>query len=502
MKKFFKISLVALTTMVLVASPFSATPAHLGEPKKAQAISVFVTGGRLDIVKFIPQLTSIQASTATETGQSLFEWAQRFVREVLRKRLLDMVVDDIIGWINGEGDPRFVTDWNAFLEEAANVALSALDQELGGALCAPFNFRINIQTSQTRFQNSITCTLDQIVGNIENFYNDFSNGGWIAYSQTIEPQNDFYGSYFMSLTEAQRRVDKAVYAADKEATIGGGFLSTKDCVEVGDTSDPKSGPDIDRDGKYGDTLNCKITTPGSVVAHLANQAVGIDIPYLLSAQEFETYLAAIVNALINRLLRVGVEGLQGLSSNSSQGSDFLPEAQACLGLTGAPLQACQQYFESNRGNFASARESLLLQIDLALAARQEADAIFSDVLARSQSYRSLLLGVKQTDPHCVLDADIESVNQTIDQATASQAENRISISQLQAAKLEVQRLNPANWQEYTRLNSQLTASANIQLAQSVKDSASTLRTDLFSTDPDSIGTYAKREIEVRFCANF
>jgi len=124
----------------------------------------------------------VVGSVAKETAQTLLEWAMRFVRENLRKRLLDMMVDQIIQWIQGGGKPQFVTDWQGFLGDAANIAAGDFLQEIGaGFLCDPFNLQVQIALYPVpKFTDQITCTLDQVVDNIENFYDDFRNGGWIA----------------------------------------------------------------------------------------------------------------------------------------------------------------------------------------------------------------------------------------------------------------------------------------------------------------------------------
>ena len=42
--------------------------------------------------------------------------------------------------------------------------------------------------------SKVTCSLNQIVGNINSFVENFRNGGWLAYQESWYPKNNFYGA--------------------------------------------------------------------------------------------------------------------------------------------------------------------------------------------------------------------------------------------------------------------------------------------------------------------
>lgn len=343
-------------------------------PQKAKAVTV--TGGWLDNIFHIPQLTPIVAATAAETNQSLFEWAQTFVLETLKKRILDLMVDEIVNWIQGEGDPRFVTDWQQFLEDAGNVALGELAVRVAGAgICEPFSAGIlrNLSVPEPRafsdgdlYGSSITCTLDEIVDNIDSFYEDFTNGGWAAYNTSWQVENHPISVFILSENLKYQTIASAQNAARLEALAGNGFLSTKTCTE-------KSGSesaDLDKDGTKGDIAStCRITTPGSVVGDLVGQAVGSDIAYIVSAEQLAAYMAAISDALWNRLIRDGVSGLAGLSTDNAPSGGYIPSgANGCAALGSAGLiNECEDYLTSNGGNFEYIWDNLLDDIKAAKA---------------------------------------------------------------------------------------------------------------------------------------
>lgn len=319
---------------------------------------------------------STAISTAAETRQSLFEWAQEFVLEKLKKKILDMIVDDIVRWVQGGGNPKFVTDWGKFFEDAGNVALRDLATRVGGAgLCEPFKQNIlnsllvrpPERFSNSSYGSSITCTLDDIVGNVESFYADFDNGGWAAYNASWQVENNPISVLIITESAKYQTIAAAQKNAEIEALTGRGFLSAKICFE-----DPKStGPDLDGDKVKGDVAStCRITTPGSTIGDLVGKAVGSDIDYIVNAQQLAAYVSAITDALWNRLIHE-TGGLANTSTSNAPGGstldpsdDFIPEgAESCQAL-GSPdlIEACEDYIQSNGGNFGATRDGLLTDI--------------------------------------------------------------------------------------------------------------------------------------------
>ncbi|TSD02284.1 MAG: Uncharacterized protein Athens071426_527 [Parcubacteria group bacterium Athens0714_26] len=130
------------------------------------------------------------------------------------------------------------------------------------------------------------------MANINDFYNDFRNGGWIAYQEMWRPQNNFYGATLLALDEVDKQQTAAQNAAYAEGVAGGGFLSIKKC---------------DSNGK-----NCVIETPGTFVAGAAKKYL-IDTPAdrFIGADSMVAYAAAIIDALVNKFIETGVKALQG-----------------------------------------------------------------------------------------------------------------------------------------------------------------------------------------------
>ncbi|MBU1102643.1 hypothetical protein KJ853_03245, partial [Patescibacteria group bacterium] len=245
---------------------------------------------------------------------------------VLRKKLLNMLVDDIVKWIKGGGKPRLVTDWQGFLRKAADDAAGQfVDKYLGmGFLCRRFDVRLKFALARVpTFDQAATCTLSQVVGNFNAFLNDFSSGGWKGWISLSEPQNNIYGAYLLAQDELTKKTAAAAEAAKNEAIASSGFLDDKRCTNIYEQSDPsntgdfRSSPIKREDIPTGWVCSEWTTyTPGKIAAEAVAKAANIDIDWLISAKEFEEYLGAILDAVINRMIREGVTYMTAPSGGS------------------------------------------------------------------------------------------------------------------------------------------------------------------------------------------
>lgn len=241
----------------------------------------------------------------------------------LRKMLLRMLVNDIINWIQGNGKPRFVQDWQGFLKTAADKAGGQfVDQYLqAGFLCEPFQPQLQFALSAVpTFDESVKCSLSDMGRNISNFFANFSNGGWKSWITVTETQNNIYGAYLMAMDKKMEVMSEAAKAAENEGLASQGFLGDKVCTKLYEQANPKNVVEAYNDPTPQDQMppgwvcaEWSTVTPGSIAADATQQAVTIDIPWLISAQEFRAYASAIIDAFVNRVFK---EGLALLRTNS------------------------------------------------------------------------------------------------------------------------------------------------------------------------------------------
>ncbi|MFA5083988.1 MAG: hypothetical protein WC475_01200 [Candidatus Paceibacterota bacterium] len=273
----------------------------------------------------ITDLSAPGETAKLETSTALLR-AKDCVRDVVVKMILDWVVDQTVLWIQNGGQPRYVTNWDTFLQDAFNVGVGEIINETNlSFLCNPFGLQVRISLLPVpRFSQRISCTLDDIVSNIQNFYDDFRNGSWIAYEQSWWPENNYYGSLYMAMDESIIQGAKAKEAAQNEALAGHGFLSVKQCVE--------------RDSA-GKCTKEEIVTPGDVVGAVAAKAVTSDIDW---AANVKSWTAALVNATINRLIKEGLGAMKtSTEAQTSSADNYNPYGSYDPALTGKIQQRDQ-----------------------------------------------------------------------------------------------------------------------------------------------------------------
>ncbi len=277
--------------------------------------------------------------------KNVFDFSTKLAGQILKKVLLDRMVDSVIAWINRDGQGSIIEDWDAFIDEAGQAAVGDLAKSLGaGFLCGPINFQVNLAlVDPGPFSQAATCTLDQITGNIDAFIENMENGGFIAYQEQMQPQNNYYGAVLLAWDEANTRRARAERAAQSEAIAGQGFLSQQIC----------DGPD----GK------CRTVTPGSYVGDFVKQAY-IVTPFdsLVSADDIAKYVTAIANAAINRLAKHGIEGLKGAFKKKTADYTTTTPANPCAGLTGEAFSACSARIVSGQRNYEFSRDTILADI--------------------------------------------------------------------------------------------------------------------------------------------
>lgn len=228
--------------------------------------------------------------------QQLHQSWKDMLLSVIKKEILDVMVDQITGWIQGGGEPKFITDWQGFLNDAFQAGVGDIIQQTNLAfLCAPFSLQVRLSLLPVKpFSQRVTCTLNDIIANIEDFYNNFSNGSWIAYEYSWWPENNYYGTLIMAYDEMMFRGAQQKEAAQNQALAYNGWLPTTNAYNL-------------------------ITVPGNLVGQMAGKVFGDwQINGLLNATDLEQYATAIGNAAINRLVVEGVSGIQGLSKTATQ----------------------------------------------------------------------------------------------------------------------------------------------------------------------------------------
>jgi hypothetical protein len=335
--------------------------------------------------EFNPALEFDSFSNASSLAQFLLEWAQTFVLTTLKRQLLDALVDAIIRWIQGGGEAKFVVNWKGFLANAGNQAVGSIISGIGlDFLCKPFRYAIPgglARLTLPRFNVPVfsspnaetACTLDKIVENIEDFYDDFRIGGWDAFVEGLKPQNNFLGVMTIGQVNLEIQREKTTQIDLYRVLSGSGYLGTQICKK---DSEGNCIPGTER-----------VTTPGDAVAGLVNKSLGNDIDFIVNADQLAEYVSAIANAIANRLIGAAEEGLLGVgTSDAPEDGVFSGGDDFCGDLPPDAQEACDQYRDQYGEQFDRAIDDTLREIQRAHDAYEQANSIYNNTVNEIDAY--------------------------------------------------------------------------------------------------------------------
>lgn len=230
---------------------------------------------------------------------------------VLAQQLIDNMVSSTVKWAQSgfEGNPAYATDPKQFFTNIADgVAGEFIMGSDLGFLCSPFQANIRLSlTSQYYEPEPFQCTLTDVVGNIEGFYDDFSQGGWDGwFSMTQNPTNNPYGAYLAAKIELDSRIAEKIGLESQQLDWNQGFISWSDCV----MEDPLTGECLARG---------PVKTPGSTIKAQLDKVLPTGLEKLVTAQHIEQLVSSFASGLLTRYV-FGSKGLFASNTGTRPGT--------------------------------------------------------------------------------------------------------------------------------------------------------------------------------------
>lgn len=303
---------------------------------------------------FVPNnITAISTSivAGNTTAGSLKEFGLDTVAWVIVNLIIERMAASTVNWINGgfRGSPAFITDPEAYYKNigdqiAGQFIFSNPDLNF---LCSPLQAKIKLALTSTYNRNSdrFQCRLSQVGKNLDNFVDDFSNGGWDSFfivSQTAG-ENPL-GAYLQAEGQLYEKIANKQDIKKQELLQGNGFLSFKQCdqwenvvnqgqTQLGDTTggtfdengipqDTRPDDPEDTEAPPGTKRRCtkeSVTTPGNVISSQLNKTLGLGNDKLVVADEINEIVSALLNQLVSQVVGGVGRGLRGISRPSSTG---------------------------------------------------------------------------------------------------------------------------------------------------------------------------------------
>ncbi len=258
------------------------------------------TGLGIAIIGVVPvNVTGAQlVGEAVATGGGI---SADSIGKMVIRALIQQFTGSLIKWINSgfQGGPSFVTDpAQFFINVGDRVAGDFIQSSDLAFMCDPFYIRLALNLDySSSFKDEVKCTLTDVVDNIENFSNDFTQGGWPAwFSMTQTRSNNPYGGYLSAKMEMSNRMAQALGIKQEELSQGGGFLSWRECLDTPGTMGPPAPGN-------GDCVNPgEIKTPGKVIESQLEESLGAPLKEFQLAQNFDAILGAIIGQLMKQAI--------------------------------------------------------------------------------------------------------------------------------------------------------------------------------------------------------
>lgn len=244
---------------------------------------------------------------------------------MLARFILHAFSQGIISWIRTGQDPffgggtqgsLFITNVNEFLFDAADQAAAGflatyLGPETYNSLCTPFRLQVGLALGKgygrgyDSFRSQARCTVTDIVANVEDFYQNFENGGWAAWFRTASYENNPWGLLTLSLETSLTHQRLGVSANLNDTLAGLGFPGLRVCTEgvyidggTVQNPDPKD-PNVVSCSKY------ETRTPGRAIVDDLGGAYKSELDKLGAADEVNEILAALFSELLSWLISGG-----------------------------------------------------------------------------------------------------------------------------------------------------------------------------------------------------
>jgi hypothetical protein len=294
------------------------------------------------------------------------------------KIAIQTMTKSTVNWINSgfNGSPAFVTDLQAHLQGVGDVVAGALLNQIASSagLKSPFQSQL-VDALTTAYFLSTADSVTARVGNYNlNQYSpndaaflrgNFAEGGWTAWYHAItNPQNNPFGAEIVLEDDLHMKVTEAQGNAQVQLNWGQGFLSWCGDGVTTQSSLPTIGSDgsvtenpvntsknaqasscLKSDGSVG-----TIKTPGSVIQSQINQTLGLTGDTLVTADEFNEVIGALMSQLTSQVLGAGLSAIGGASSG---GNGYLDQATNPSQITSAT-----QASDSNALTLSSIQTSL------------------------------------------------------------------------------------------------------------------------------------------------
>ncbi len=157
------------------------------------------------------------------------------VLQILKNTLMAQLQNHVLKWIQNSGAPRFVQNWmDDFANAGIMAATNAIDKNFECVSSVVFpQIQIIMNAIYKPGNSACAAQFSSLLSghDLQNFYDNFANGGFVTFGQTLLPSNDFYGGLFFTAQVAGQAAYQSQNVLGVKMTAQQGFKGTEVCPQ-------------------------------------------------------------------------------------------------------------------------------------------------------------------------------------------------------------------------------------------------------------------------------
>lgn len=265
-------------------------------------------------------------TSASTQGLNIKEYVLKPLAWSVAKIAIQSITTSTVNWINSgfQGSPAFVTDLQAHMGVVADTVAAQFFTQLANNISvkSPFGDGVTQSLKDAYYKASSANSYFQYAYSLSQHSSDpvaftrgnFNQGGFSAWFAAQKCENNSLCTYIKASNELSSRISSAQDVQRTMLNWGGGIRSYTKCDASGPPANQATSLSFSNINKC---LGSTVVTPGSIIAARANKVFGASQDQLVTANEIDAVLGALVGQMVNGIL--GGSGLLGLSSPSAGG---------------------------------------------------------------------------------------------------------------------------------------------------------------------------------------
>ena len=281
-------------------------------------------------------LSLISSIHLQNEGEKLEALLKNTLLQILKNTLVAIIQREVLTWIQGSGAPKFITNWGTQLVNAAQTsAINSINSLFDQNGCTFPAFigqeKIILNAFYKPGSNACANQFAAALGSnsFQQFYNNFKNGGFVAFGASTLPSGNPYGSLFFNAQTVAFSYSNQQAASKAQTQTSQGLKSSLVCSDGsnpgGTHTECESNTAQDYPISAGESCNSgftpvtedngnlcangtqpQVTTPAAATGFVLGSGIDATPKQLAAANDITGVLNAVLNSLLTGLASAAV----------------------------------------------------------------------------------------------------------------------------------------------------------------------------------------------------